>query len=107
MSIPTFRNETPVLPRIPDTLGTGTKTVTTAGVRVQLSTDETITCMYVIVCAKVTNTGYIFLGGSDVSSTSGIPLAALEKIRIDIDRLNKIYIDSSVSSEGVLYTYVT
>ena len=105
MLIPKNRNEDEVLPRVPESIGSGTTTVTTAGTRVQLTTTVT-PCFYVIIAGKTTNVGYIFIGGTGVSATSGIMIAALQSVRIDIDDLSKIWIDTDTSGEGVQYSYV-
>jgi len=97
-------NETPVTIYPPDTIGNGAKTVTTAGTAEQLTTTSTV-CKWVTIMAKGANTGNIFVGGASVSSTSGISLVPLQTIELEIDDLSKVYIDSSVNSEGVQYTY--
>jgi len=93
------------------------RNVTTAGTRVTLVASS-LPVIAAEVQAKVTNTGSIYLGGSDVSSTNGRVLTAgqtflisgldspSEKSKNVID-LVAFYIDSSVSGEGVIVTYVT
>ena len=99
------RNEDEVLTRIPETIGDGSKTVTTAGTEVQLTSTAT-KCFYVIITALTTNTGTIWVGGSTVASGRGVPLVSLQSCRIDIDDLSKIYIDSTVNGEGVSYCFL-
>jgi len=85
-------------------MSSGVVNVTTAGTRVQLSD---IACREVIIIAKRTNTGYIYVAGDTVSSTSyGAELAAKDSITIPVNNVNKIYIDSSVSGEGISYVAV-
>lgn len=80
----------------------GSKNVTTAGTRVQLHADQA--CREVLIKAKRVNTGYIYIGTNVVSSsTFGIDLAANESISLQVANLNQIYLDSSVSGEGVTY----
>lgn len=88
----------------PSTVGDGSKNVTTAGTRVTLA--STTACKSVVVMAKLTNTGKIYVGGATVSSTSGIELAAGETISLDVSDLASVQIDSSVNGEGVKFTYV-
>ena len=95
------------------------KSVTTAGTRVTLVAATTETAE-VVIRANPLNTGNIFLGGADVSSTVGYILkpgesfsfsqlrdltagATRENYMID---LLSIYLDSEVNGEGVraLYT---
>lgn len=90
----------------PDTIGDGTQTVTTAGTRVQLTSTAT-PCRLVNIFANAANTGNIFVGGSTVSSTSGM---ILEQARstdwFPIDDLSKIYIDAANNNDKVQYAYV-
>ena len=83
------------------TLVGATINVTTAGTRIQL---PSIPCKKVIITAKRANTGYIYIGGSDVSSTVyGLDLSNNEYRTIEVSNTNLIYIDSSVSGEGISY----
>lgn len=77
------------------------KNVTTAGTRVQL---DNIPCKEVTIIAKKSNTGKIYVGGNDVSSTVyGVELSAGDRITLKISNSNLAYIDASVSGEGVSY----
>lgn len=89
----------------PTSIGNGNKNVTTAGTSVQLTATST-PCRYVVIVGKAANTGIIYVGGSAVASTNGEILYASQSTKVDIDNLNKIYIDSSVNGEGVQYRYV-
>ena len=81
------------------------KNVTTAGTREQLHAD--LSCQEVTVIAKRANTGYIYVGGSDVSSAVyGAELAALDSITLPVSNLNELYIDATVSGEGISYVTV-
>lgn len=85
-------------------LGNNKQTVTTAGTRVQLASStstKTIT-----IRALSTNTGFIYVGNIGVSASNGFQLSKDETVSLDLDNLNKIYIDSSVNSEGVTYIYL-
>ena len=105
MPIAKNRNEEEVLSRIPDSIGDGSQNVTTAGTRVQLTTTAT-NAFYVIITAKVANTGTIWVGGSTVADGRGIPLVALQSVKIDIDDISLIYLDASVSGEGVTFAFL-
>lgn len=76
--------------------------VTTAGTRVQLASNA---CISLTIKAKPTNTGYIYVGDSSVSSSTGFILSASDSISYDVDNTDLIYIDSSVNGEGVSVTY--
>ncbi len=81
-----------------------TATVTTAGTEVQL---PNYLCREVTIIAKRTNTGYIYIGGSDVSSTVyGAELAAKDSITLAVSNLNLVYFDASVSGEGISYVAI-
>lgn len=90
-------------------IGHGVKTVTTAGTDEALAASTAV--KWVIIQAQTDNTGVIAVGGSGVDATvasgTGILLAASEKITLPCDNLADIYIDATVSSDGVRYTYGT
>lgn len=90
---------------IPSSIGNGSQTVTTSGTRVQLSVTS-IPCRYIIIVGLVTNTDTIWIGGSTVVAGSGRPLVAIQSEKIDIDNVNKIWIDSVVNGEGCSFAYV-
>jgi hypothetical protein len=78
--------------------------VTTAGAKLQLAN---ISCREVTVIARKGNTGSIYVGGSDVSSILfGVELQANESFTFSVSNANLIYIDSSVSGEGISYVTV-
>lgn len=80
------------------------KNVTTAGTRVQL---DDIPCREVTVIARKGNTGSIYVGGSDVSSTAfGVELTKDQAFTFIVSNANLIYIDASVSGEGVSYVTI-
>jgi hypothetical protein len=81
-----------------------TKNVATAGTRVQL---DNIPCKEVTVIARKGNTGSIYVGGIDVSSILfGVELIANESFTFAVSNANLIYIDTSVSGEGVSYVAI-
>lgn len=78
--------------------------VTTAGTRVQL---PNYACREVTIVAKKGNTGSIFVGGSDVSSTVfGAELSAKDSVTLAVSNTDLIYIDASVNGEGISYVAV-
>lgn len=78
--------------------------VTTAGTRVQL---PDYPCRTITIVAKRSNTGSVFIGGSDVSSSVyGIELHASETFDIDLSNTNLLWIDSSVNGEGISYVAI-
>lgn len=80
------------------------KNVTTAGTAVRL---DSIECREVTVIARKNNTGSIFIGGSNVSgSMFGVELHANESFTFAVNNANLIYINSTVSGEGVSYVTV-
>lgn len=95
-----------------DTLGYGhgVKTVTTAGTDVSLVSAITW-AKWVIVQAQTDNTGYVAVGASGVDATvatgTGVLLAAGENVTLPARDLKDIYIDATVSGDGVRYTYGT
>lgn len=85
-------------------LGNGVQTVTTAGTSVQLSSPSAIKS--ITIRAKSTNTGFIYVGASTVSSANGFQLKASETVSLDIANIGTVWIDSSVNGEGVSYIYL-
>lgn len=87
----------------------GVKTVTTAGTDVALATSAS--ARWVIIQAQTDNTGVIAVGEAGVDATvatgTGVALAAGESISLPADDLAGIYIDATVSGDGVRYTYIT
>lgn len=80
------------------------QTVATAGTRIQL---PNIACREVTLIAKKGNTGSIFVGDVNVSSTVyGAELEAKDTVTIRVNNANLIYVDASVSGEGVSYVTV-
>lgn len=78
--------------------------VTTAGTRVQL---PDYACREVTIIAKRANTGYIYVGGVDVAAALyGAELAAKDSITLAVSNTNLVYIDASVSGEGISYVAV-
>jgi len=64
-------------------------------------------CKRVDMQADSSNTGYIYVGGSDVSATKGIRLAPGDFYSIDIDNTADIYVLASVDQENIFFTYFT
>jgi 2-succinyl-5-enolpyruvyl-6-hydroxy-3-cyclohexene-1-carboxylate synthase len=85
----------------------GVKVVTTAGTDVVLATSRSI--KWIIIQAQTDNTGFVSIGASGVDATvatgTGIALAAGESLTLPGDDLANIYIDATVSGEGVRFTY--
>lgn len=87
----------------------GRQTVTTGGTRVQLSTTSTA-IIEVAITAETDNTGIIVVGGSTVvaslSTRRGTPLQAGETVVLGVNDLAKVYLDTTVNTDGVTYTAV-
>jgi len=78
--------------------------VTLAGTRQQLDDKA---CREVTIIAKRGNTGYIYVGKSNVSSTVyGVELSELDSVTLEVSNTNEIYIDASVSGEGISYVAI-
>lgn len=79
------------------------KNVTVAGTAERV-TDQNTPIRAMSIKAKRTNTGYIYIGFDDqglTSSTNGRELEPKASERIPIDNANKVWLDASVSGEGV------
>lgn len=90
-------------------IGHGVMVVTTAGTDVALAASTT--CKRATIQAQTDNTGFIAVGASGVDATevtgTGVLLEAGNIFELEVDNLADIYIDSTVSGEGVRYTYFT
>lgn len=93
----------------------GNKTVTTAGTQVALTSSQIVTPK-VVIQAKPGNTGNIFVGTADVSSSDyGVVLAPgasttlvashIETGESGLD-LTSIWVDAAVNGEGVTFLYL-
>lgn len=93
----------------PTKITSGRKVVATAGTRVRLA-DAVTVCTKIIITAPVGNGGTIYVGDSSVSavagSEQGLMLMPTGSATIDIDDISKIYIDATVSGEGITYSYL-
>jgi len=89
-----------------ETVGDGTATVTTAGTRVQLSTQA---CKRVLIQAHESNAGALTVGGSTVvgalSGRRGVTLYPTQSQLFEVTNLNKLYIDSVDNGAKINYTY--
>lgn len=90
-------------------LGQGKKTVTTAGTDLAIATSTP--AKWVTIQAYTTNTGKIAVGGAGVDATiatgDGVLLSAGESITVAVDNLSDVFVDATVSGEGVRFTYGT
>ena len=92
---------------VPTSLTPGSKDITTAGTREALAGSTAI--KFVIIVADVTNTGAVVFGDNtvvaDLVTRVGLPLFAGDPVSIEIDNLNKIFLDAEVDGEGVKFIY--
>jgi hypothetical protein len=79
----------------------GRNLVTTAGTRVQLASSTVLNT--ITIKALTTNVGVIYVGDSTVSSTNGYQLSAKETVTIAVTNANLVYLDASISGEGVTW----
>lgn len=88
----------------------GSKTITTAGARVQLSSTS-IPCKRVYIEAHEDNTGAIVVGGSSVVASKanrrGMTLFPTQGEWFKINNLNLIYLDAISSGDKVNFYYET
>ena len=89
-----------------DSVGMGTKAVTTAGTAVVLSATSEV-AKDLIVTAYSTNSGLIYVGNSTVDKDAklGGEITAGKSYVIPYCNVGEVYIDSTVNGEGVTFTY--
>lgn len=89
----------------PNIKGIASVTVPTPGTAVPLTSSNT-PCKRVELQAKTGNTGTIYIGASDVSSTKGIQLAKGQIYTLHIEDLIQLWIDASNANDGVTGIYL-
>lgn len=91
------------------TIGDGRKVVSSAGSEVALESSKNVV-NFVVITAETDNTGVITVGASTVvaslSTRRGIPLSAGDTISLGGVDLNEVYLDATVSGDGVTYLYI-
>lgn len=92
-------------------IGSGNKVVATAGTAVQLSATS-VPVKRVIITPFSANTGVVAVGSSNVvaSATLGsqvgmVMIKGANPLELLQENLSKIWVDASVSGEGVSFTY--
>lgn len=85
------------------------KTISSAGTRETLASSTA--AKWVTICAETDNTGLVVVGGSTVvaslSTRRGLPLYAGDCTTLQVDDLVDVYLDVTVSGDGVTYLYGT
>ena len=89
--------------------GVGHGSNTSVGTSVeQLYGDSTsVACKHIDIMAAITNTGIIYIGGSGVSTTTGIALYPGDVYSVDVENINLLYAIASVNNEDVQWVYYT
>ena len=86
----------------------GRQVVTTAGTRVQMSAQA---CKSIAVTAETDNTGIIVVGAvtvvAAIATRQGLPLAAGATATFAVDNANRLYLDATVSGEGVTWIAIS
>lgn len=95
------------LPRIVS----GRKVVAAAGTAESLMAAPAVGCAALVLTAETDNTGYVVVGDSGVvaaeATRKGTPLAAGESMSLDIQNPSLVYLDVTVSGDGVTWSYLT
>lgn len=99
----------PVKQYVPIAILDGATSVGTAGTRVQVTTANT-PCFSITLTAGSANTGIMCIGGTTVTASTGtartgLPLNAGDTAIIELDNVNKIWLDSTVSGDKASYYY--
>ncbi len=92
----------------PKAIESGRKVVAAAGTREALVAKAT-TAKYVIITAETDNTGVMAIGDATViaalATRVGTPLMAGESVFMPATDLANVYIDATVTTDGVTFTY--
>ena len=91
-------------------IGHGVETVDAAGTHQAIVTSSTL-AKVVIIQAQTDNTGAIAVGASGVDATvatgTGVLLLAGDSVTLEVDDLADVFIDATVTDDGVRFTYLT
>ena len=91
-----------------DTIGDGRKVVAAAATAEVLAASTAV--RQVVITAETDNTGYVVVGASTVvaslATRRGTPLAAGDTIVLNVTNLALVYLDVTVSGDGVTYSWV-
>ena len=87
---------------LPTAIVHGQTAVANAGTQVPLGPSTTL-YSGVRVKALAGNGGWIYVGGTTVSSANGFVLDAGEEVFLEVSNLATVWVDSSVNTEGVSY----
>lgn len=95
----------------PKTIVSGTKTVTTAGTAVQITTSS-VSCKEVLVSADLGNTNPVVVGDSNVvaanNSQQGVVLVpGTTPLRLKVSDLNLLWVDSQTDGDKLCYAYLS
>ena len=83
----------------------GIKNVATAGTQVQLATNPT-PCSWVVITPDPGNAGNVYIGDADVSSTTGVVLAATAApLTLAVNDASLVWVDAANSDENVSFIY--
>ena len=85
-------------------LGNGKITVSTPGSASALGVPTTTAS--ITIRALASNTGKVYVGTASVSSSNGFQLSPQETMSLDLNNLNKIWLDVDNAGEGVTYFYI-
>ena len=93
---------------IGDAIGVGRKVVAASATAERLATATK--CTSVTLTAETDNTGIVAVGSSAVvaalATRTGIPLSAGDSVTIPVVDLSDIWLDTTVSGDGVTFVYV-
>jgi len=64
---------------------------------------STIACKHIDIMAAVANTGIIYVGGSGVTTATGIALYAGDVYSLDIDDVNNVFVIAGEDGENVQF----
>lgn len=76
----------------------------TNGTPTQLN--ASLACAGIVVGANPANTGKVYLGNSNVTTSNGYILSAGDAVGFDVDNTNLVYFDVTVTGEGVSWMAV-
>ena len=83
---------------------TGAATIASPNVAVPLLSSAQ-GCLQIIISALPNNVGTVYLGGSAVTTGTGVQLVPTQSITISIADISKLYLVGANASDGVSFGY--
>ncbi len=62
-------------------------------------------CIKIDITALDTNAGPVYIGGPGITAAQGVQLSPTQKLTLDVDNVNKVYLIGAGVGDGVSFSY--